>query len=1296
MKQLLGGSRALGLRRSLCALPIPWPQVFWLHSCWLLLSFSSGCAPTLATFAAYPASEPVQLSRAQEGPEVDALLSAFYEQPFAPNELHKQLDNVLGRFPRSSRAHEVAGYLAVLEADTARAVDHFIRAASDLDSGFTALYLWELDRWSRTATEESRVQSLLEALIRQHPSPDVRDRARARLVTSRRARNQLQAARALTTELGYVSAWNLIGPFDNDQGKGFLTSYPPEAKLSFAEEYPGKLLPVHWRRVQADATGAVALDDLVAPREFALAYLATFVGSETAGAAELRLSVGEAVEVWWNDALVASEETIEDAGPDNLVIPIALARGWNKLLVKSCVRRSAWSVAARVTQPGGSAWPGVRTSAEPRAYVPHQGTVKPKALAFLPQAVLQLSSPGRRDYLSSRFAVARGRPKQVLPPLERFAKAAAGNALASYQIALAYWQNDELGKAIDLLNAGAQRYPELGGVLLKRARYYRQKKLWDQALADVREISKGGAAHEVLGAQREAVLELAQLHGARGFSLDQCRELTALVQTLPDLAAAHIDLAQCQDDLGYTARAEAELRAAEALEPGSVVAEQRLIGLLTRRLDFVGALALNVRLRELDPFSIAWQMQRANLERRRGERAAARAAYQALRTQDPDWAPPYERLADLAYEDGHTPEALALYAAALARNPSSSELAERVAFLEPKAHALTDALLPTEEQIDAAVRGSAALQALPGSYTVLLLDHEVVEIENDGSSKRTVTRVSRAENQQGVDRLTRVSLPGSGSRKVLRAYALSPQGERQEASSIQETAVRFRQLEPGSITVLQYLHYQPSGAFLPNHFAETHFFQSPRDQLENVSWVLVHGTGRKLEVATKGDVKETRSESGEHVVRTFSAAQVAPLLDEPLMAPPADLLSQVSVTTLNTWDEYWRWEKALLSDAFRTSPELEALAARVTLGATTPQAKLDKLFHAVATNIRYQQEYETTIAGVRPHTAPVVLERGYGDCKDKAVLLIQLGKLAGLRLQFALLRTTNVGQVQRDIPNQQFNHAIVYVPEQPGIDSPFFLDPTSDGLDMGNLRGDDQGALSLVMDAEGTGFRFIPIPYQAAQLDYESHQLRVQIKSPSEASAVDKITMRGSNASELRQLLRNPEVANKALQGLAAALFTGATLQQRSAEHPEDLWHPLELELQLDVASAIQSQGDSWRLPVPALLPGMRASTLAIRRTPVRFGPFSSTSLHTEAELPEGYRLVQAPAAFEVQHPCFSARRQTLVEGRNVSVRFDYTRHCASIGVEEYAEFRKAALQVQRELRGEIVFAREVPKKAVR
>src|SRR5258708_28664549 len=105
------------------------------------------------------------------------------------------------------------------------------------------------------------------------------------------------------------------------------------------------------------------------------------------------------------------------------------------------------------------------------------------------------------------------------------------------------------------------------------------------------------------------------------------------------------------------------------------------------------------------------------------------------------------------------------------------------------------------------------------------------------------------------------------------------------------------------------------------------------------------------------------------------------------MPPAHDLLRRVSVTTIESRDEYVRWERALLTEALRPSPRLDELARSLTDGAKTTEEKLDRLLHHVAKEIRYQQDYETTIAGVQPHAAPVVLERRYGDCKDKAVLL---------------------------------------------------------------------------------------------------------------------------------------------------------------------------------------------------------------------------------------------------------------------------------------------------------------------
>ena len=135
-----------------------------------------------------------------------------------------------------------------------------------------------------------------------------------------------------------------------------------------------------------------------------------------------------------------------------------------------------------------------------------------------------------------------------------------------------------------------------------------------------------------------------------------------------------------------------------------------------------------------------------------------------------------------------------------------------------------------------------------------------------------------------------------------------------------------------------------------------------------------------------------------------------------------------------------------------------------------------------------------SIAGVRPRPCRQVLERGYGDCKDKAVLLISLARELGLPLEYALLRTVPAGRVEREVPNQQFNHAIVYVPKQEGFPEPFFVDATTDGLDVGSLRSDDQGAWSLVLDPKKReGYQFIQIPYRSPAEQFERSVVSIAV-----------------------------------------------------------------------------------------------------------------------------------------------------------------------------------------------------------
>ena len=330
-------------------------------------------------------------------------------------------------------------------------------------------------------------------------------------------------------------------------------------------------------------------------------------------------------------------------------------------------------------------------------------------------------------------------------------------------------------------------------------------------------------------------------------------------------------------------------------------------------------------------------------------------------------------------------------------------------------------------------RGDAA------SHVEVLLYDQATLLNTDGSSRTMHTEVMRSMSQKGRDEIVRIGLPTDGQVRVLKAFAQTPDGQRQEASSIDKTSVRFRNLEVGSTVVLQYAHYPRRGGALSDDFYSEGSFSLAGRHIDRMRWVIVAPKGKELHLDVDARVKHATSEvtapqGTASMVHELTREDVQALPSEPSMVPFPDVQAHVVVTTLPSWDSFIRWERAILDESFPADPGLDALATRLTQGATTPRDKLGKLFAFVAQEIRYQQEYESILAGWQPHRSSVVLERKYGDCKDKATLLIALARAVGIDLEFAVLATHRLGHPDRKVVFPKFNHAIVYVPAQRGIE----------------------------------------------------------------------------------------------------------------------------------------------------------------------------------------------------------------------------------------------------------------------
>ena len=288
-------------------------------------------------------------------------------------------------------------------------------------------------------------------------------------------------------------------------------------------------------------------------------------------------------------------------------------------------------------------------------------------------------------------------------------------------------------------------------------------------------------------------------------------------------------------------------------------------------------------------------------------------------------------------------------------------------------------------------------------------------------------------------------------------------------------------------------------------------------------WVLWTQKNVTFKESMIGPIQRAESDKDGYRRIIWSIANADPLISEPGMPGMAESAYHVSMSTVPDWETFWKWEQALLVDAFRESPEVVALANELMAGLATPAEKINKIHTYFMRRIRYQQDYERTIAGVKPHPAPVVVERQYGDCKDKAVLFITLARLAGLKVHFALVRTRDAGPVRRKVPMQQFNHAIVYVPKQPGIEEGRFYDPTVDALDVDVLRHDDQGTWSAVYDPETKEHTWRQIPYQPASYDVTRNELSLNLEDDGSLSGEVELIAKGRVGEFLRKMARNPE-----------------------------------------------------------------------------------------------------------------------------------------------------------------------------
>ncbi len=149
--------------------------------------------------------------------------------------------------------------------------------------------------------------------------------------------------------------------------------------------------------------------------------------------------------------------------------------------------------------------------------------------------------------------------------------------------------------------------------------------------------------------------------------------------------------------------------------------------------------------------------------------------------------------------------------------------------------------------------------------------------------------------------------------------------------------------------------------------------------------------------------------------------------------------TDIQFSETQNWQTVAAWAADLYQGRFDSNDELTEVVTQIKQQANSTEQQTSLALQFVQNEIRYVG-IEFGENSHRPSKASETLQRRYGDCKDKTVLLIAILKQLGIQAYPALVDTDSEHTINHNLPGvDAFNHVITQVKI---ADNTFWLDPT--------------------------------------------------------------------------------------------------------------------------------------------------------------------------------------------------------------------------------------------------------------
>jgi hypothetical protein len=357
------------------------------------------------------------------------------------------------------------------------------------------------------------------------------------------------------------------------------------------------------------------------------------------------------------------------------------------------------------------------------------------------------------------------------------------------------------------------------------------------------------------------------------------------------------------------------------------------------------------------------------------------------------------------------------------------------------------------------------------------------------------------------------------------------------------------------------------------------------------------------------------------------------------------------------------------------SPSLIALSDSLCKNITNDREKVRKIFHWVQKNIKYVA-IEDGENGLMPRDANLVLQRRYGDCKDKTSLLVTMMRSQGLDGRFTWTGTRDLPYKYSEFPSMLAdNHMIAAWIDGKG--TPLILDGTAHSHKMEDTPAFIQGKQCLIENGETHLLYLIPIAQPAANASSDSLFIEIDgnmIKGrgkahfSGEAKANMLYAFDGRDPAKHNELIMNimPKASNK---------FMVTTSQ---ITNPSDTDQPFVVDYTFNLSDYLTASNGNTYLNMNLNRLFQNLSLLPDRTLPVESEMTSEHTYVITLSFPSNYKVDKLPEPSSFHSPLCSYQQHYSQHNSTITLKTQIVINFQVISGEETQQFREMLTALNR------------------